>query len=261
MPKLGILVSTFDGAADLWGPLHEAYARYWPDNPYRVYLSTNQLDPALGGMVALKVGQEQSWSDNIFKSLSLLDEEYVLLTFDDLFPMARVDTRSIANYFQTLHVNDMSYLGLHPSPKPTERIDSRFGRVKEGALYRASTVWSMWKKETLIALLDRTESAWQFERNGSVRSAGDPYYYRTYQEVIPYKNAVIKGLWVPVVRGELVARGFRIDESARRQMTRTELWGERARQLRGVLFRWLVPRLWQHRVKSAFSRNEYVQQK
>lgn len=258
MADLGILISTFDGSADLWEPLNEAYARYWPDNPYKVYLSTNHLDCHLGGMVALQVGDERSWSDNVFKSLSLISEEHVLLTFDDLFPMARVDTKSIASLFRLQIDNDMSYLGLHPSPKPRESFNGRVGRIREGSLYRASTVWSIWKKDILIALLDRTESAWQFERNASVRSADDPHYYRVYRELIPYENAVIKGLWVPAVRRELLARGFPVDQGARRQMSAVEQFGERARQVRAFLFRSMVPSTWQHRVKSVFSRNDYM---
>jgi hypothetical protein len=258
--KLAILISTFDKASDLWRPLQETYERFWPDNPYRVYLATNELDPNLPQITALRIGAETCWSDNVLRCLARIDEPYVLLTFEDLFLVGRVDTKRIERLLALALDRGMSYLGLHPSPRPTEPFDGDVGRLSERSLYRASTVWSLWKKEVLLDLLRPTESAWQFERNATLRSAADPAFYRVYVGPIPHVNGVVKGLWVPSVLDALLSMGCSIDERARRRMNSVESLMEHARTWRSTLFAHLVPRRLQHTVKGLFSRNEYRQQ-
>ena len=102
MNNIALLISTYDKSDDLWLPLEKTYLRYWSDINFPIYLTTNQkvFDSQLFN--SLKIGNEISWSDNIIKSLRKIDEEYVLLTFDDLFLTARVNNHLIKNIVRHL---------------------------------------------------------------------------------------------------------------------------------------------------------------
>ena len=85
MNNVALIISTYDDSEDLWKPLEQTYLKYWNDIDFPIYLSTNNkvFDSTL--FHSLKIGNELSWSDNLIKSLHSINQDYVLLTFDDLF--------------------------------------------------------------------------------------------------------------------------------------------------------------------------------
>ena len=93
--NIAIIISTFDGAKDLWSPLEDNYKKFWADCSFPIYLTTNYESPLFDFFLPLNVGQETSWSDNLIKSLMKIDQEYILLTFDDLFLVDKVDNQRI----------------------------------------------------------------------------------------------------------------------------------------------------------------------
>src|SRR5437773_912082 len=44
MTPVTILVSSFDGYSDCWGPVCHGFTKYWPNCPYPVLLMTNEKD-------------------------------------------------------------------------------------------------------------------------------------------------------------------------------------------------------------------------
>lgn len=60
------------------------------------------------------------------------------------------------------------------------------------APYRTSTVFSIWKKEVLLDLLDPAENAWQLEIAGTDRSKKYDVWYSAPTDCFGYVNLVIK---------------------------------------------------------------------
>ncbi|MBC8302240.1 MAG: hypothetical protein H8E55_41550, partial [Pelagibacterales bacterium] len=95
MNNVAVLISTYDDAEDLWTPLEQTFQKFWKNIKLPIYLTTNYKKFESKLFTSLQIGEELSWSDNLIKSLNKVDQEYVLLTFDDLFLTAKVDNQLI----------------------------------------------------------------------------------------------------------------------------------------------------------------------
>lgn len=240
--NMALLISSYDKAEDLWNPLEESYIKYWGDNPFKIYLATNNLNPKMKLFNILNIGKEKSWSDNILKCLNRINEEYIILTFDDLFLYKNIDTKLIIKYADRIIDNNWDYLRLHPSPKADLEIDEYVGKISPNRPYRSSTVFAIFKKEVFKELLVDTESAWEFERNASLRSNKYEHFYVSTQTVCPYLNAVVKGKWIPSVLKYLKKEKYSLREEKRKKMNLVEIVYEKFKRLRLKLFFNLVPR-------------------
>ena len=248
--KTAILICTYDGAKDLWGPLHQTYEKYWPDCPYNLYLATNEQAPRLKLFSPLCIGKEDSWSDNVIKCLRRIPEPYVMLTFDDLFLPTRVNTGKLLQLSRLIEDKQWDYLRLHPSPSPDDVVSINIGRIRRKREYRASTVWAIFNKKVLFSLLNKSESAWDFERNGSVRSDRYGEFYCVRNTVIVFLNGVVKGKWVPTVRRRLLEDGVELDSSAARGiMSFREHLAERTNKVKFQLALAVIPASCRYAIK------------
>ncbi|MBI51986.1 MAG: hypothetical protein CL779_02050 [Chloroflexi bacterium] len=247
-----ILICSYDGAEDLWLPLSETYKNFWPDCPFKIYLGTNEKTPSIEPFIPLKIGSETSWSDNIIKCIEKIDQEYILMIFDDIFLYKEIDTKKVI-YFSELAVeNNWSCLRLSPLPKYDYKILKGIGRIHEDRLYRTATVWSLFKKEVLKDLLKAEESAWDFEIYGSERSNKYSDFYSVDTTVLPYLNGVVKGKWVRKVYKYLYKEGFSVSSKNIKIMTIKEDIYYQYVRLRSWIFRKIIPNYFQHRIRKFF---------
>lgn len=211
--NIAIIISTFDGAKDLWSPLEDNYKKFWADCSFPIYLTTNFESPVFDFFLPLSIGQEESWSDNLIKSLMKIEQEYVLLTFDDLFLVDKVDNQRIKALMNVAVERDYNYLQFYRSISRGKSIGGGLFRKAKNAKYKNSTIWSFWKKEVLISLLQKDENAWEFEVKGNARSADIDGFYSTKSNIIPFVNAVIKGFWNPVAKNKIKNLGIELSAS------------------------------------------------
>ena len=221
--NFAILISTYDGAEDLWKPLEESYQRYWPQSSRKIYLTTNEKEFDSELFISLSVGDEVSWSDNILKSLEKIEEEYVLLTFDDLFLNSKVDDELVEGYFDWVKDNNANYFQFYRSVGKKAIIDDFVLEKSKESKYRNATVFSLWKKEVLISLLLRDENAWEFETKGNERAGQLSGFYCSRHNVFSYYNGVVKGKWNPIIKNRLLSIGYSVNIEAREQFTTSEL--------------------------------------
>jgi len=210
---IAILISTFDAAEDLWKPLEETYKRFWRDRDFPIYLTTNFKSPSFDLFSPLTIGSEISWSDNLIKSLIKIEQKYVLLTFDDLFLVDKVDDNKIKKLMQFAIDKDINYLQFYRSISKGKRINDKLFKKSRNAKYKNSTIWSFWKKEVLISLLKKEENAWEFEIKGSIRAAKLDDFYSTRSNIIPFVNGVVKGFWNPLAKNKIKSLGIHLCEN------------------------------------------------
>ena len=208
--NIAVIISTFDGAKDLWRPLEDTYKKFWADCSFPIYLTTNYESPLFDSFLPLAVGQEISWSDNLIKSLMKIEQEYVLLTFDDLFLVDKIDHHRIKRLMNVAIDRDYNYLQFYRSISEGKSIGGGLFRKAKNAKYKNSTIWSFWKKEVLISLLQEDENAWEFEVKGNERSADIDGFYSTKSNIIPFVNGVIIGLWNPVAKSKIKNLGIEL---------------------------------------------------
>ena len=210
MNNIALLISTYDNSEDLWNLLEKTYLRYWHDISFPIYLTTNHkvFDSQL--FKSLTIGDESSWSDNLIKSLNQIKEEYVLLTFDDLFLTSNVDNHFVEELMSRAISSRFNYLQFYRSTSEGRKVDDLIFRKSEITRYKNSTIWSFWKKDILLELLHQDEDAWQFERDGNLRSYKYEGFYSTRRNVIPFVNGIVKGIWNPLAKKRLIRLGFTI---------------------------------------------------
>ena len=126
MNNVAVLISTFDNSEDLWSILEQTYLKFWKDLELPVYLSTNHKK--FNGLMfnSLQIGNEISWSDNLIKSLLKIKQDYILLTFDDLFLTAKVDNKVIEEMMQYSINNDFNYLQFYRSISKGKRVNNLY---------------------------------------------------------------------------------------------------------------------------------------
>ena len=222
---LAILVSSFDGFSDAWGPFFHAFHKYWPDCPYRSHIVTNYERSNDPSVTTIAVGEDRGWSTNLRVALERLDADVVLYIQEDYWLRERVDTARIESYREVFERNHFDYLRLVALPPPDLPFDGdrRLGLLSEKAPYRTAVQASLWRKSTLQSLLQDGESAWQFELRSPARSApfagfacvrpnGDDVFYFGLRYVC---TAINRGKWSRKARRYARKEGIRLDLSRR----------------------------------------------
>ena len=243
-PSIAVIVISCDRYADLWRPFFFLFKRFWADCPYKVYLVTNHDLATFPGVITLQIGEDVSWSGNVRKALAFVEEEYVLMFLEDFFLCGRINRALIARVEVWIEKERPDYVLLNPTEKSPEPFNSLVDHVPVGALYRASTVLSLWKKETLLSLLKEGENAWDFELQGSERSDVFDRFFATRSICFPIVNGVIKGKWQLMALATLKNLGAEVDLKRRPQMTTLEALCYKFNLFRTKVFKF-VP--WKHR--------------
>jgi hypothetical protein len=237
--NVALLISSYDGAEDLWEPLEKTYIKFWGDIPFKVYLITNTKTYSSKLFNVIQVGKEKSWSDSIIKALSLIPEKRIILTFDDLFLYQKIETEKVTESIQYAIQNNLSYFQLFPSTSIYDLDNNGYRKKRENARYRNATVWSLWQTNILLELLDEHESAWEFEKNGNERSRKFQDFFSTDKILIPYLNGVIKGNWDPKVVKFLHSINISIDTKARSELKGLDLVKYRLKQFKFFIYRYI----------------------
>lgn len=217
--NLAVLVVSCDNYSDLWQPFFTLFKRFWPDCPYKIYLLSNFKEYNEEGVTPILVGEDFSWSDNLIKALTLIDEEYVLMFIDDLFLIHQIQSNQLKEVFNWIATEKPNYVRLNPLPKPDLPYNDYVGLISPGTLYRTATVMTVWNKKLLSNLLRPGENAWEFEVHGTVRSDDYEGFYSVWQVMMPVVNGVIKGKWQRSVIKRLHALGISLQLENRRTMT------------------------------------------
>jgi len=197
-PSCAVLVVSCDRYRDLWEPFFALFWRYWPDCPFPVFLGSNFATHSDARVKSLTAGEDQSWSRNLRYFLDAIDSEYVLLLLEDFFLNRPVVTRTIIEHLNALHALRGTMLRLYPHPRPNIRLREfgSIGLIHNAAPYRVSTQPAVWNRKELLGLLRDSESAWEFEVQGTIRSqAKADGYFGSYRPIVPYCHVVERGMW------------------------------------------------------------------
>lgn len=195
-----ILVVSCDRYSDLWEPFFTTFFKYWPDCPYPIYLGTNEIAFRHPRIKLLQVGRDLNYSDNLQRMLGMVRERHVIVWVEDRLVSGPVQTQQLQRLIQIGISRDAHYLKLIPEhPLGYGANDAPIAEVPPGTKYRISITVGLWKKATLLSLLEPGETAWMLEKRGSRRSdkiqtgffALAPSWKAT--PPIPHVHVIVKG--------------------------------------------------------------------
>lgn len=221
--KIAIVIPSCDKYSDLWEILISQIERNFRGVELTKYIICNSNHQnKFKGITYINVGTDLGWSTNFKTALKQVDEQYVFLWIDDLILTSEVDTELFKNIVSSFISEKGNYLRLNNVPSSNKYYNNFFGLVDEKALYRTSTVMSIWDREVLNDLLVQGENAWEFETKGTIRSKKYDNFFVSYDSIFKFSNAVIKGKWNHKIKKELSHQyGFNIPDT-RPNMTQTE---------------------------------------
>lgn len=201
-PTCSLLILSCDKYSDLWSACLTLHGRYWRDCPFPIRLASETLPVetrTLPGVRPILTGRVP-WSDGLLGALAEIDSEYVLLMLDDFFLHSQVDTDRVLSLLAEVDAASAAYLRLVPEPRPRGSVLPG-GRVavhdaQDG--YRTSLQAAFWRKSSLNQLLVLGESPWQFEHEGSRRSASTSgVFLSSLRHELPYVDVLERGRWLP----------------------------------------------------------------
>jgi hypothetical protein len=241
-----ILVVSCDRYADLWEPFFALFDKYWPDCPYQRYLGSNEKPFVRPGVTGVLGGPDDTYSTGLMRMLRQIPEDYVIFWVEDRYVSGPVATAQVRRLVDDAIARGAGYLKLIPEhPLAYHERAAEYGEVPPGTRYRLSMTVALWRKETLLALLDPRESAWELEHNGTQRSHARPEPFLAlsprlrWRPPIPHRHLIVKGRVIaaawPFLRAEGVERAVagRVPEST---FSRFYTWG--FHRFWGLIWRW-----------------------
>lgn len=216
--NLSILVSSCDKYAACWGAFCHGLQKYWPAHPQNVFFITNQLESPCG--ISLKTREDRGWAPNLLQALALIPTDYILYAQEDYWIKHAVPDANIQAYLGYLQTGLVDYIRLYPAPGPDSAWsqDERLGVIGTGSHYRASLQLALWRKQTLLELLDPAESPWDFEVKGTHRSRayGERFLcVSKRQDGIDYVfTAIVNGYWSQAARDYVTQEAIDVDYAA-----------------------------------------------
>jgi hypothetical protein len=193
--NLGILVLSCDKYADLWQPFFDLFAKNY-NGSYQVYLGINTNDCKINGIKTIHSGKDIDWSTSCKKIVQQIQHEYILVLLEDFFITSKIDVETITQTVQFMQEHDAKHIHTCSIIKPDKNLNEQYGILEKQAPYRVA-VAGFWNKEYLLNLLINGESPWNFEIQGSYRTAYDDGFYCLKKPLFSYVHVMEKGCYFP----------------------------------------------------------------
>lgn len=165
--EIAYLVSSCDKYKDLWDLHFEALSIHFQFKHIDKYLLSNYKVYNSKKIKTLAVGEDLSWSHMLIEALSLIEQDYILLTLDDFILRRNTDCKKLNNSLIILKENhDIGAIRLLPRPNSCIKSQYKgYNLVDPAKPYALSLQASLWRKSFLQSLLIPGESPWEFELN------------------------------------------------------------------------------------------------
>lgn len=200
-----IILNTCDAYSDLWGGFFNLLKKYWPQLKYEIILNTESKTYEIDGLDILTPphNNSKSWSDRLATSLKTAKSNIVLLMMDDFYLKAPVDNGMFEKILLWMSKNeDVGSVTFLNEPGITKKrvpeVEGFYYRKKR-CQYKMTAHITLYRKDLLLNILRKGESAWDFEVNGSFRAA-----FINKKFIGPIKSSKVV---FPYDFGSLVVRG------------------------------------------------------
>ena len=223
-PDIAIIILSCDKFKVTWKPCFDHLFNSWPNCPYNVYL-LNNLTPSKDERVKdLLVGEDLNWSDTLKKGLLKIKEKRVFFIFDDSF-ITSFDLEEVKLIFKITIENDMDSVALRKRVfDKGKAFNEKIYKINPSAKYRNSLFLNIIKKSLLLTLLKSGENAWQFEKDGNIRSKGFDFYSVYNTNLVNYKHGIVKGKWLPKTYSYLKNKGYLLRENTFENHSKFEIF-------------------------------------
>ena len=200
--EIAFIVSSCDKYYFLWDPFFKSLKKYWPDCPFNLYLITNLQEYNNAKVKTLKIGEDKSFSDNLIKAISMVEENKFILWFEDVFFSGKVLTNEFLELLYNAEKNNCDYLKLSndmPLSYESSKLTEFTGELPKNIKYRSALGLAFYKRNVLKDLLIPGLNAWELDKSNLSNNL--PYKFCALNlkglnlNYIPYEHLLIKGKW------------------------------------------------------------------
>ena len=198
--KVAFLVVSCDKYKDLWDPFFITFFKFWNDCPYKIYLASNYSKYVNERVANISFGEDKDYSTNLMNILKEIEEEWIIVWFEDAFLIKQINNDLIENIIDEAISKKIDYLKLTVDyPLYYGNQNENFGPIPRGVKYRSAMGMAIYHKSTLDKILIPGQSAWQLDKSNAADELDIEFYalnsnYR-YHRPISIINSVIKGKW------------------------------------------------------------------
>lgn len=166
--KSTMLILSCDKFSDLWDGHVKMLEQYWPDRNMNTFIVTDKKkDVCFPSVSVLSAGDNVEWSCRLKYALNYVNTEYVFVTLDDYYLIKKVDTNRIEMLIKLMDNKSLDYLRLYERPvratkQPISGENNVF-YVDPSYKYSVNLYSALWRKDFLLAMLDESLNAWEFE--------------------------------------------------------------------------------------------------
>lgn len=226
--RMAILMIGFDGYNDLWKDFFYLLKKNWPDCPYKIYLSNNELDYEVPGVITLHSGKNAEWSRKVQDALKVIEEEYICLLLEDFYVGASVDTKEIEKILTFMKTDQIRYYKLNTFTRFKTSHYKNYSflyTIPENMPYGISLLPGIWKKNFLAEKLGTDNyNAWKFECNrlaeekGKGNQALEGCVFDS-RNILQIQHGVVQGKYLPEVIKYFRKQGYELNQSVRKTMS------------------------------------------
>jgi hypothetical protein len=199
--KVAFLVVSCDHYSDLWYPFFKTFHKYWSECPYQLYLASNFKQYEDEKVKNISYGEDQPFSTNLINILKKIEEENIILWFEDALITKKVNNSFVRNLIDKALSFNIDHLKLTVDyPLYYGEKTDLFGSIPRGVKYRSAIGMALYKKSTLDQLLIPGESAWELDK--STRADGLNLEFHSLNSKLRFNrpftiiNSVVKGKWI-----------------------------------------------------------------
>ena len=173
-------------------------------------------------------GVHNSWGHRLLTALSVVETDYVLLTFDDFILEKHVSNLKIGQLIDVMkahpEIASIYLVDTNVEPTSVSSFDDCIVELKDYSDYRLNSSPAIWRKADLIKYTGVNDNPWAWELFGSYRTFGDGKRFFSVKsgspDIYPYNyskgGAIYRGRWVKsVVTDKLAKYQLDIDTAER----------------------------------------------
>lgn len=159
------------------------FEKYWADCDYEIYISLEKEKRLNKNNFKFITSMSDDWSTRLFYTLKLVDSELILLMLDDYYIFDFVDSNIITSSVNEMQKNSIDHLSFFSSDYFDRRVESIETISNEYKLYLYKSDFmnyianvvcgGLYNKKSLMQIIRKDETAWEFETFASLRSIID----------------------------------------------------------------------------------------
>lgn len=195
--NISVIVCSSDGYSDLWPIFFKGWFENSPFREYKIYLVSEELkfnDPRVQTVNLPNFGVN-NWSTRLAGALNIVNSEYILLLTDDLIFIKNRYILRVTDLLNQIDLHFFDAARLVPRPPPPSNILHKklFASLPNWVMHRVSLQPTLWRRDVLRQITIPGETPWEFELNGSKRSAVFNYFYCATRNLVEYVEVVAGG--------------------------------------------------------------------